>query len=482
MVHSEPVHPDHSVHPIDSRSNDAQNLRKVGQQFKTDAQSILGDAGGVSKKATQDARRLIAERAGDYALNLHGYWSRAIDSAVDSYIYSHGGDKNRLDTVLGPVSEIGGKLKSQLTAWEEATSPFSDKYDERKIDIAAHQLLTTLTGAKATLSHDGLPKEPGQFFDERMLAAVAGLMTQVGDRLTALSEGKVVTPVSLSTQAREVMEMAGKDLAAQKITDAARKAQAEWNDFQAKSTYTAESLAAALDKIGDKTTRVVEGLIDKVKKTSLEQTRIDNARTELTKVLINLQSDDGRPADQRMPPEDRTALEAQRKPAAEKLALLEMPFLSAARKGVESEAVAAKDRLDEYQQRLDDAQGAIGKNPANYWRKVKGRLLNEVKAVAGEDVKNRLDKAFDAGFADQLKSWTDALAPNNRLKPADLQRIALKISETASSYSTRATYAMQNLEPGVVQEVQDKLDAALAAIRNLAVEGLKSLFASGAFN
>jgi uncharacterized protein (DUF2164 family) len=207
----------------------------------------------------------------------------------------------------------------------------------------------------------------------------------------------------------------------------------------------------------------------------VEARQIQDARNALIDVTQDLDSL------RRRTSEEHKALVEKFKQTADSLFSLEDPFLGAAREAVKREAQDSQDRLDAYQQGLEDARSMVGTKAASYWREVKGDFLIEIEAVAGKELKNRLNKAFDANFAGQLKAWKDEAA-KTRLDPVKLQKIATNLVETIYTYSKRVYFALNNLDRHEVQQIQDKLNCGLAAIQESVTKELKFLFDHAAFD
>lgn len=127
-----------------------------------------------------------------------------------------------------------------------------------------------------------------------------------------------------------------------------------------------------------------------------------------------------------------------------KLVSIEKQFLKATAKAVAEESAELQSRQDQYQQLVEDGKLAASKGPADYWRDVKSTFLDQIETTSREELKNRLNKAFDANMATYL---------------------AL-IKET---------------EPAV-QGAGDIFYAGLAALRSTMATRLKRLVESGAFN
>jgi hypothetical protein len=219
--------PEHVVHPLDPRSKEAGILRAVGDQFKKESQNFF-------EKNPADKLRKYADEAGEYALDLMGYWSRGLNFATDSYIYGGRGDKNQLVKLTAPLKEIGRKLESQLKTWEEVTSPYADSYDEGKIYDTARELLGTITRA-LTIAKPDIPGDEQEneesSFNSLISSFLTGLSGEIGKRLGQLGAGRAVEPVTMSSQTREVIERAGKDSALEPIAGNAKEARDFRDDF-----------------------------------------------------------------------------------------------------------------------------------------------------------------------------------------------------------------------------------------------------------
>lgn len=499
---------EHVVHPLDPASKEASILGRVGEQLKNDAteyfNSYLTVKGPV--ESSQAKALKIAERAGDFSLNLQDYWKSSLNSFTDKYVYEAGADRKRLDELLQPLREASSKLEPQLKRWEELTSPYADRYDEGAIYTAAHDLMGTLRDAlKKARPGDGLLMDPQykaeSIFLGDVCSSLSGLSEQIGIRVIKLSEGEVVKPVTISAQTQEAMERARKDPADEKIADQATSDQEIRDDFQTKFTEDnllkmrqeliqireqlcdekladdrLNSLKKSQDEIIQTLKRFATECANAKKGTALrdaERFKIDDARIKLNKLTNSLSP--------QMDLNDRQSTVDEAKALAVNLSNLEKKLLNIVSQSTEQAANESQTRLDDYRQSLNDARSAVGKNISDYWARAKSDFLDDVEANADKKLRGTLEKAFDADFRELLSDWKgEVTAP--KVDPAKVQELASTILQTTESYSIRAEGILlaadalaADADRPSLRPVLDRLNCSMTAIREAIANQLQSL-------
>lgn len=283
MPHSEAIHtfsrpPEHTVHPLDPRSREAATLGAVGEQLKNVAENMYKgyDPYLQSGAGVGEMFRPHAAEAKNFHMDLHGFWSRSLDLAKDAYTFTNKDyDKSWLDQKEKSLAEIDDQLTTQLTKWEELTSPFADRYDATEIYNVAHELRGTLAraGEKFTLSGDHMPKtvqENAQAaYVARIASALAGIAEQVSARVTAIAGGKAELN-TLSRQTQEFAERAAKDKRAETIAAEASYGRDFRKDF-AKTEYTVESLTKLREQQLDLSVELLSDNLSPDQKLRLQQ-------------------------------------------------------------------------------------------------------------------------------------------------------------------------------------------------------------------
>jgi hypothetical protein len=490
------VQPEHLVHPIDRNSPDAANLRSLSGRITGTSERYLAGSGTFEQRL-----REVAGRAKEFSLDLGQYWSHSVNFARDGYVYGIGADTKRLNTLTDALKTLSSNLDRQITTFEEATSPYTDAYDVGKIYAAGDELLKTIGAAMAerkapeNISVTDAQQVSEASFNLTIGSALAGLLEQVGARLQALGAGQPVARVVMPEQTRQIVDRAETDLQGDKLTAQVKDALALHDTLKDKCSEQSVTAmwASQTDLLGkirtasadDKPKLQAEfskagefldafgAAIDEVKKTPGQTLSIKNARDAITAI-------DRRLTTAKMTDQERAATMADRDTAAKALLDLQMPFLSAAVAQADSDATDAQDRVDAYQERLDDAKTAAAHDPADYWRDLKKSFLREVGALSTKVSKN-LDGAFDSDFSAQLKDWNTQLAktPPNAGK---LRDAASSLLETIEVYTTRSELILRQLDAGpAAAQVQDELHSGLAAIRESVAKELQFLFDNGAF-
>lgn len=486
-------------------------LHELAVRFSEHAEAFR-KSDGLEVAGTRGARiegaRLSAEAA-DYSLNLHGYWSYVLRRATDGYLYYAEGtaaNKSGLDRLNGSLEAVDRQLTARLQTWEEATSPYGDRYDADEIRKSARDLLTTIQQAGARVaeqlqSESDLSNTKNALFLETVRHGLSGLSDQIAQRLGALAAGSAVERVTITSRTRQLLERAERNPGFDQIAALAQHAQALRDGLR--DRYTPENVARLLARqtelaatLNDRALSVEDRrklteeqaaldrdlelfheAIDNVRKSGSARDEIQEARdnlANLNKKLIN-QTDS----------KTRASLAKEANAAAEKLMEVEVKekYLAAATKAAQSLAHDSQTRLESYKQSQEDALGALAnaKEPASYWRELKAKFLSEVESAADRKRRRLLDDAFNSGFAEQLQKWRDE-QNRDRLNPVKLQDIASGLIETADSYAKRAELALKDLDPALVQQIRDDLDCGLAAIRDTVTKELGFLFDNGAFD
>ena len=491
--------PDHVVKPIDRTSKEALVLKRVGEELHTDATKHFEGLGA----AERDIMKPIAERAKDFALNLPEYWKSSLNSFIDKYTYEGRGDRAQLEVWTAELGSLSAELEPELKTWEELTSPYSDHYDEGAIYTAAHQLLDSLRRASEKFQHPKEKLNDPQWIAEaalvdRIRSAVSGLSEQIGSRLLALADGKVVPPVTISAQTQEAMLRALQDPAGKRLADEAASAHQFHDDFKTK--FKEDGLLQMREDLIEIYEQMVDDKLPKDAKAALETSAkaIEESLKEFRKARLQGLEEarvPGRDAkylalrnaegdlitmteriNKKMEPAERTALVADAKLAAAALAALEKPFLDPAAKIAAQAAQDSAERFSAYDQCLKDATSNIGKDLSGFWDTAKRDFLDTVEANSDDaQLKRTLDKAFDANFGSSLSTWKSLVGAGKDF--AAIEKQASEILRTTESYSIRADGLVKaaNADPVALQPILDRLNASLVAIREKVANQLKAL-------
>ncbi|MBV9083765.1 MAG: hypothetical protein JOZ62_13885 [Acidobacteriaceae bacterium] len=505
MPRSETVHTvarptEHPVHPVDPLSKDGLILSRIAEHFKSDAENLFHDI------LNDNVLRTQAAEAKNFSFDLNRYWQYARDSANNRYRYGKATDKAWLQKTDTLLKEIDGKLATQLAAWEEVTSPFSDRYDAAKIYDTAHELRRTIEAGLEKIKPNGMPGTSPQAkaeaaYSYAVAGALAGLSEQIGTRLGVLAGGKPVELVTMSRQAKELVERAAKDKVGETIAAEATQVQDLYSDF-INNDYSAENLANLWERRLDLDVELLRKDLSPEKRRQLQTERdntagaLDTFRTAIDKADVPLavrkQIDSLRTdvfsADRSLTsrrvtykPEELISIKTKRDAAVTALIAKETEFFKTAAIAVAEEARNAQDRYDQFQQLLSDAKTAAGKDPAGYWCKIKSAFLDQVEAVSGKELKKTLDNdAFDSNLSQQLNDWNEE-SKKTRLDPIKLQELASSLEATIASYSERAGVALRKEADPALREVADGLQAGLSALRHALAKRLQYLVDNGAF-
>lgn len=469
--------------------------------------------------------RELADRAGEYSLDLNTYWSHVVRFANDLYSLGKGFPKAaELRELNDAISTVNHNLKEQLTDFERATSPRERDYNVDEILESGRKVLETIDHAGPHLVA-GIEEARGNNLAESskvaafrvsVLMGFSGLSEQIGKRMAELAAGRTPPAIEMLPQTKQLLERAVKDRPRQLIAEEASPA-AEL--IKNKDAYTADSVVSMWvkqlelrEKLGanpqDRTNLEAEqktigrrlelfnDFIDKARKPGGEGVRIEKARETLDKVASTLRADDiarklddpnlsasehaelinlltlrNDPLPSKLADAERAALEAKASKAAKDLLGSFEPAVKLAK--------TKQTRLQQYEKHLSDGKMAIGKDPAAYWSKVKKTFLNEAKAVSGKEVRDALEKTMDSGLGQQLDSWKKELG-KIPLDPAKLQGLASNLVETIDAYAKQPEVALGRYPAS--SAVVDKVQAGLAAIRETVVTQLNGLFVKGVFN
>jgi hypothetical protein len=476
--------PEHIIHPIKRGTKEATLLRRVGEQLHAESTDFFKElqAGEMSMM------RPFADRASGFSLKLADYWHGSIQLASERYLLEHAGEKAWLDKQNVAIADVSPRIESALSKWTDVTSPFTDHYDEGAIYSAARLVLDAVRAGSERVREDPNEKRAiladkqllaETIFNHRIHAALTGISDIVGNRLIQVADGKVVPVITIPAQTKETIDRARLDPEADVIRKLVEDAQKTNDDLDRKWKLTKAELAAALAEPARKDIRKLDGYVDKAVRKPIEKTQLDTARAELKKVQTVIASDDGLPADKRMPAAERSEVEENLKTAAARLADLEYPYLEGMRKEMEQDLKDAQARADAYRQSLADAKTAIGGKLGEFWRKTKSNFMDDVEAATDGKLREALDKVFDAGFGSKLDNWGKLLGADSLLL-ADAQSLASEILLSADSYSGRVAMCLrsENADLAVVQEAADSFNAALAALRGSVAQQLENLLKS----
>jgi hypothetical protein len=518
------------AHPVEADRRP--ELTGLSGKLVQDAATTLETVSSSDRKSGRDVAggpgaRALVDRAAEYSLDLHGYWSHVLHLAADDYAWggTSAGKKSDLDNLRQPLRKTSRAFKDYLSAWEEATSPSADHYDADKIEAAGGALRELLlqTANYATTKVDemlrsGLTsaglKDPKQTaFWATVALGVSGMSEQIGQRMDALAKGETVEMVTCASRTRQVMERARKDRSGDRIANEATASQQAADDLRnhkadhliemrARQAAIVEALCdqalsrddrqklEAEKKTLEGTLKPFERAIDDVKKTDKDRSAILDTRSELNGLYRDI------PATK---PDDRAKLVEHAKELQQQLVTLETRFLSSAVSAAESAAQDAQERLQQYGQRLQERQSSLrigASGPDAYWSSQKRGFLADVEPVFGTDLKNTLDRdAFDAALSGRLKDWNKEIDKDSP-DPTRLEALAKQILETTDSYSKRAELALKRAEsskkglaPSELRqladqrlEIQDHLNCSLGALRQWVAETLQSFFERGLFN
>ena len=502
-----PRPPEHVVHPIDPLSREGMVLDKVAKNIHSDFEGLFKGLHG----SKEDLVRLT-NVAKTYSFDLNRFWEYTRDSARNQYMYDKRSEKPWFEEMNEKLKETDEKLKSQLAKWEEVTSPYADHYQLDEIYNAAHELRRTIEGGleKVKINVERSEKDPADKaktkLEAQVIAALGGIAEQISSRLGALAAGKSAELITLSRQMQELLTRNAKDPIAERIGNERKETQ-ELNKEIAKNDYSNDGLFKLLEQDLESALKLarndlsaderreleqkrdqaqeaiaaLETALNDTKMPDFERRKMADARAEMTEAYKHL-------VRQTLTPDGFATHKGRWDLHVATLVSIGARYSAAAVKTAAGAAQKAQTRQVRYQQLIDDAKPAAGKDPAAHWRKVKGKFLDQVETVAGKELKETLNEAFKADLAQQLQDWIDN-AKKTRLDPVKLQEIAASLSATITTYSERIEFTIRSesldADPALaraLQEAGDGMQASLTALRTTMTGKLQMLFDKGAFN
>ncbi len=501
--------PEHVVHPVDPLSREGLVLDSVARKFNADYEGLFKNTLEASRQELLRA----TEVAKSYTFDLNRFWETSRDAARNQYVFDKRTEKPWFDEINSKLTETDEKLKSQLAKWDEVTSPYADHYQTDEIYNAAHELRRTIESGMEKVTIDvfgGEQTDPvnraKQLYSIRLTGALAGMAERINNRLGTLAAGKTAELVTISRQTKELLERTGKDPIAEKIAGEEKEARENQSEI-GKNEYSKEGLldlmkrelesslelnrkdltAQERQQLKEEQEKVRKALatfreaLDHVAMAVGEKTKIANGRSDVFGDFRHLVA-------QKLTPKEFASRKDRWERAAVTLAGVEGRFTNAVLKTTAEGTQRAQERQERYQQLLDDAKTSAAKDPAGYWRKVKGEFFDQIEAVSGRELKETLNEAFKSDMAKQLQDWNDQ-SKRTRLDPVKLQEIATNLIATITNYSERAEFALRSetrtADTAVAQALQeagDGVQAALAALRTAMTAKLQLLFDKGAFN
>lgn len=501
-------------HPVDPiKPKDRPLLSPIGEQFKTIAENFYHEElESVRRRTEEKDVRARAGEAKNFSFELNRFWQYSRDHANNALRFDKTTDKAWLDKTDTILKGIDDMLATQLATWEEVTSPFSDEYDVNKIYDAARELRTTINFGLDTLQPAGMPNATKLELGYRLSlsCALAGLSEQIGSRLSALAAGDpTVKLVTLSRQARELLERAVKDKVGEGIVTEANKAQRLKSDF-VNNNYTAEKLTTLWRRHLDLELELKRKDLAPEKRQELQLEHENAARAlEVFRTALDLADfsalrkkeitdlrEDIKSANQKLgkvagrSPDELQALRVERDALVTDLIGKEIKFLKEAGIAVAREGDKAGDRQQLYEQQLNDGKTAAKMDQVSHWSDVKKTFLDAVEVVSGKELRETLDNdAFDSSLIDQLNDWNKELKKTS-LDPARVQELTSSLAAIITSYSDRAEVALRKERADVALSEEDKtalleagdaLQAGLSALRVVMAETLKFLLQKGLF-
>jgi hypothetical protein len=510
-AHPEPAHkpkpPDH-VKPVEDPSHQLR-LKKLAGDFHTRAQAAYDhvlarsgtDATGRTHELVLERVRQLRDKAGEYSVGLYGYWTYAKERFSDAYIYRSEGKIAELNELLGPLKDTDARLEKQLQDWAEATSPYGDTYDAKRIEERGRDLSETLKIASAYLANrlrelpEGERGNRDASFNGAMLLAVSGLAEQIGSRMADLGSGKTVPDVTMSNATLEIMNRAGQDdsrghlesrfEAATDTHDALKKLTPDQVNSLAKDYFRIER---EIDGLWKKN-RDDPNFSDRLEKLSeeLKANGLASFFHALDEHLGNQEVKAGKERFDNLTRDlNRLDLKQGQYEAflAERKDLLET-MLPNLRKLTEATVQQNTERLNKYETNLSDSTDSFHDDPYDFWSKTKKKVLEQIGAVAGEDTRKKLDEAFSsANLSGKVGKWNDLFKKGGgNPDAATMQSRASDVVTTADKYIERVEGVLKDANADdALRELKDQLVSALTAIKLSTAEHLRFQFKLGRFN
>jgi len=491
---AEPAHkpkPPEHVKPVESAKRG--ELKVLSGELTRRAKFIFDSVVSPLESRGTDRRRLV-DKAAEYRIGLHGYWTFIRSHASDVFVYRSEGKTPELEKLNDSLKQVDKDLAKQLERWAEVSSPYAESYDVTGIKETGKELSDIIRAAgmqlKAQMEVKQSPEaDRRNAFRAEMALGLSGLAEQVGSQMESLGNGETIPNVTIANETAELMIRAGQDDLKFKLEtkfdttsaalDALEKFTPEFVESKLKEHYSIDDQIAVLSETSPEFERLQRQL-EKVGLLPFFEALAEHTGprgdAELTAARDRLTLIKGELKKLKLDPEKRAAYLAERTTLLNTM-LPKMQTL------MEETVRQNTERLDKYQTNLRDSTDDFHDDPYDFWSKTKKKTLSQIEAVAGEETRKKLDEAFVTGdLSDKVGKWTDILTKDAKPDPKAMQSRASDVVTTADKYLERIEGVLKDADADdALRELKGQLVSALTAIKLSTAEHLTFQFKLGRF-